>query len=249
MIGWFHIISGYFEAVCLCLPMTCVCVSCRSEKARRSGESRIRSLCLGSGSLWWWQPGIHQHACKHVCRCSIWKIKPNTKCRQEWNRAASLKGLCHSLIILKLNWTAWPSFHSLTQSLIKKFYLPVKWWFLLCNVDFMVWGEAIGISLLIQLSWITCLFWCISFLSARSSASEMERWVEDIRMAIDLAEQSSSLNTDLLSTSLADNSKLSTVGLALTAKSILLPTQTSSSSSSPLSGNRKINTISHKPCV
>ncbi|XP_030611557.1 FERM, ARHGEF and pleckstrin domain-containing protein 1-like [Archocentrus centrarchus] len=44
-----------------------------------------------------------------------------------------------------------------------------------------------------------------SVVVAASCASEMERWVEDIRMAIDLAEQSSSLNTDLLSTSLADN--------------------------------------------
>ena len=35
----------------------------------------------------------------------------------------------------------------------------------------------------------------------------MERWVEDIRMAIDLAEQSSSPNTDLLFSGLPDNSK------------------------------------------
>uniref|UniRef100_A0A4W6DJW9 FERM, ARHGEF and pleckstrin domain-containing protein 1 n=1 Tax=Lates calcarifer TaxID=8187 RepID=A0A4W6DJW9_LATCA len=39
-----------------------------------------------------------------------------------------------------------------------------------------------------------------SVVVAASCASEMERWVEDIRMAIDLAEQSSGLNTDLLST-------------------------------------------------
>uniref|UniRef100_A0A3Q4G9T3 FERM, ARHGEF and pleckstrin domain-containing protein 1 n=1 Tax=Neolamprologus brichardi TaxID=32507 RepID=A0A3Q4G9T3_NEOBR len=44
-----------------------------------------------------------------------------------------------------------------------------------------------------------------SVVVAASCASEMERWVEDIRMAIDLAEQSSSLNNDLLSTSLSDN--------------------------------------------
>lgn len=47
----------------------------------------------------------------------------------------------------------------------------------------------------------------LCFLSASSCASEMERWVEDIRMAIDLAEHSSSPGTDLLSTSLSDNSK------------------------------------------
>lgn len=35
----------------------------------------------------------------------------------------------------------------------------------------------------------------------------MERWIEDIRMAIDLAEQSSSPHTDLLSTSPSDNSE------------------------------------------
>uniref|UniRef100_A0A671XW02 FERM, ARHGEF and pleckstrin domain-containing protein 1 n=1 Tax=Sparus aurata TaxID=8175 RepID=A0A671XW02_SPAAU len=46
-----------------------------------------------------------------------------------------------------------------------------------------------------------------SVVVAASCASEMERWVEDIRMAIDLAEQSSSPNADLLSTSLSDNSK------------------------------------------
>lgn len=40
-----------------------------------------------------------------------------------------------------------------------------------------------------------------------SCASEMERWMEDIRMAIDLAEQSSSPHTDLLSTSPSDNSE------------------------------------------
>uniref|UniRef100_A0A3B5AJQ1 FERM, ARHGEF and pleckstrin domain-containing protein 1 n=1 Tax=Stegastes partitus TaxID=144197 RepID=A0A3B5AJQ1_9TELE len=50
-----------------------------------------------------------------------------------------------------------------------------------------------------------------SVVVAASCASEMERWVEDIRMAIDLAEQSSSPSTDLLSTSLSDN-KLSEDG-------------------------------------
>ncbi|XP_041834153.1 FERM, ARHGEF and pleckstrin domain-containing protein 1-like isoform X3 [Melanotaenia boesemani] len=50
-----------------------------------------------------------------------------------------------------------------------------------------------------------------SVVVAASCASEMERWVEDIRMAIDLAEQSSSPNVDLLSTSPSDN-KLSEDG-------------------------------------
>ncbi|CAJ1086766.1 FERM%2C ARHGEF and pleckstrin domain-containing protein 1-like isoform X1 [Xyrichtys novacula] len=50
-----------------------------------------------------------------------------------------------------------------------------------------------------------------SVVVAASCAAEMERWVEDIRMAIDLAEQSSSPNTDLVSTSLSDN-KLSEDG-------------------------------------
>uniref|UniRef100_A0A673BYT2 FERM, ARHGEF and pleckstrin domain-containing protein 1 n=1 Tax=Sphaeramia orbicularis TaxID=375764 RepID=A0A673BYT2_9TELE len=44
-----------------------------------------------------------------------------------------------------------------------------------------------------------------SIVVAASCTSEMERWVEDIRMAIDLAEQSSSPHTDLLSTSPIDN--------------------------------------------
>lgn len=40
-----------------------------------------------------------------------------------------------------------------------------------------------------------------------SCVSEMERWLEDIRMAIDLAEQSISPNTDLFSVGLPDNSE------------------------------------------
>uniref|UniRef100_A0A8C4GMR7 FERM, ARHGEF and pleckstrin domain-containing protein 1 n=1 Tax=Dicentrarchus labrax TaxID=13489 RepID=A0A8C4GMR7_DICLA len=44
-----------------------------------------------------------------------------------------------------------------------------------------------------------------SVVVAASCASEMERWVEDIRMAIDLAEQSSSPSTDLLSTKLSED--------------------------------------------
>ncbi|TNN56463.1 FERM, RhoGEF and pleckstrin domain-containing protein 1 [Liparis tanakae] len=50
-----------------------------------------------------------------------------------------------------------------------------------------------------------------SVVVAASCASEMERWVEDIRMAIDLAEQSSSPDTDLLPASPSDN-KLSEDG-------------------------------------
>uniref|UniRef100_A0A7N6BI58 FERM, ARHGEF and pleckstrin domain-containing protein 1 n=1 Tax=Anabas testudineus TaxID=64144 RepID=A0A7N6BI58_ANATE len=53
------------------------------------------------------------------------------------------------------------------------------------------------------------IFFCLKFkqtLKIKTSLVEfMERWVEDIRMAIDLAEQSSSPNTDLLSTSPSDN--------------------------------------------
>lgn len=52
-------------------------------------------------------------------------------------------------------------------------------------------------------------------LCVSSCASEMERWVEDIRMAIDLAEQSSSPHTDLLSTSPTDNSKPAFVSITL----------------------------------
>lgn len=48
---------------------------------------------------------------------------------------------------------------------------------------------------------------CPGFFSPSSCASEMERWLEDIRMAIDLAEQSISPNTDLLSDGLPGNSK------------------------------------------
>ncbi|XP_051913740.1 FERM, ARHGEF and pleckstrin domain-containing protein 1-like [Hippocampus zosterae] len=44
-----------------------------------------------------------------------------------------------------------------------------------------------------------------SVVVAASCAAEMERWVEDIRMAIDLAEQSDGPRADLLSTSPSDN--------------------------------------------
>lgn len=88
---------------------------------------------------------------------------------------------------------------------------------------------------------LTCLLPAVS-----SCTSEMERWVEDIRMAIDLAEQSSSLNNDLLSTSLSDNSKSSTVGLTLNVKLILLPAQTPHHHHICQDcGNQKINKISH----
>ncbi|KAK7893094.1 hypothetical protein WMY93_022246 [Mugilogobius chulae] len=50
-----------------------------------------------------------------------------------------------------------------------------------------------------------------SVVVAASCASEMERWVEDIRMAIDLAEQSNDTLSDLLCTSPTDN-KLSGEG-------------------------------------
>ncbi|XP_061620201.1 FERM, ARHGEF and pleckstrin domain-containing protein 1-like isoform X2 [Phyllopteryx taeniolatus] len=47
-----------------------------------------------------------------------------------------------------------------------------------------------------------------SVVVAASCAAEMERWVEDIRMAIDLAEQSNGLHMDLLSTSPSDKKLL-----------------------------------------
>ncbi|XP_075994071.1 FERM, ARHGEF and pleckstrin domain-containing protein 1-like [Genypterus blacodes] len=50
-----------------------------------------------------------------------------------------------------------------------------------------------------------------SVVVAASCAAEMERWVEDIRMAMDLSEQSSSPHSDLLSSSLSEN-KLSEDG-------------------------------------
>lgn len=55
--------------------------------------------------------------------------------------------------------------------------------------------------------------WCLisplikAVLHVHSCKSEMEQWVEDIRMAIDLAEQSSVPDAGLLSTSPADNSE------------------------------------------
>ncbi|XP_056226070.1 FERM, ARHGEF and pleckstrin domain-containing protein 1-like isoform X1 [Seriola aureovittata] len=51
-----------------------------------------------------------------------------------------------------------------------------------------------------------------SVVVAASCASEMERWVEDIRMAIDLAEQSSSPSADLLPAGVSDNKLLEDSG-------------------------------------
>ncbi|XP_035985404.1 FERM, ARHGEF and pleckstrin domain-containing protein 1 isoform X2 [Fundulus heteroclitus] len=51
-----------------------------------------------------------------------------------------------------------------------------------------------------------------SIVVAASCAAEMERWVEDIRMAIDLAEQGSGPNADLLSTSPPESKPLEDVG-------------------------------------
>uniref|UniRef100_A0A1A8V658 FERM, ARHGEF and pleckstrin domain-containing protein 1 n=1 Tax=Nothobranchius furzeri TaxID=105023 RepID=A0A1A8V658_NOTFU len=54
-----------------------------------------------------------------------------------------------------------------------------------------------------------------SVVVAASCGTEMERWVEDIRMAIDLAEQSSVSNTELLSTSPQDKKLLEDAGAEL----------------------------------
>uniref|UniRef100_A0A1A8J284 FERM, ARHGEF and pleckstrin domain-containing protein 1 n=2 Tax=Nothobranchius kuhntae TaxID=321403 RepID=A0A1A8J284_NOTKU len=54
-----------------------------------------------------------------------------------------------------------------------------------------------------------------SVVVAASCGTEMERWVEDIRMAIDLAEQSSLSNTELLSTSPQDKKLLEDAGAEL----------------------------------
>lgn len=62
----------------------------------------------------------------------------------------------------------------------------------------------------IQMVSVQCHRWdrisLIVSLFPSSCLAEMERWLEDIRMAIDLAEQSTSPNTDLLSTGLPGNS-------------------------------------------
>lgn len=66
-----------------------------------------------------------------------------------------------------------------------------------------------------------------SIVVAASCAAEMERWVEDIRMAIDLAEQSSSLNADLLSTSPPDTKPLEDVGAELESEEELCGSRSS----------------------
>ncbi|XP_029303413.1 FERM, ARHGEF and pleckstrin domain-containing protein 1-like isoform X2 [Cottoperca gobio] len=66
-----------------------------------------------------------------------------------------------------------------------------------------------------------------SVVVAASCASEMERWVEDIRMAIDLAEQSSSSATDLLSTSPSDNKLLEDGGAELESEEELCGSRSS----------------------
>nr|XP_046237982.1 FERM, ARHGEF and pleckstrin domain-containing protein 1-like [Scatophagus argus] len=66
-----------------------------------------------------------------------------------------------------------------------------------------------------------------SVVVAASCASEMELWVEDIRMAIDLAEQSSSLDADLLSNSLSDNKLLEDGGAELESEEELCGSRSS----------------------
>ncbi|KAL1021690.1 hypothetical protein UPYG_G00016670 [Umbra pygmaea] len=58
------------------------------------------------------------------------------------------------------------------------------------------WGVPHSFTLFVQRQ---------SIVVAASCESEMEKWVEDIRMAIDLAEQSNGPSTDLLSPSLTDS--------------------------------------------
>ncbi|XP_015246926.1 PREDICTED: FERM, RhoGEF and pleckstrin domain-containing protein 1-like isoform X4 [Cyprinodon variegatus] len=63
-----------------------------------------------------------------------------------------------------------------------------------------------------------------SVVVAASCAAEMERWVEDIRMAIDLAEQGTTPNTDLLST---DSKPLEEVGSELESEEELCGSRSS----------------------
>lgn len=127
------------------------CDFCRSEKVRRSGESPIRSLSMGSASLWWWPPGTRWLTLIHINDDKT--VGPS---HLLWRKLRIVCKVNNGII-----------FVSSFQSLLPLFSL---------------------------------------FLS--SCVSEMERWLEDIRMAIDLAEQSISPNTDLLSASLPDNSKV-----------------------------------------
>ncbi|XP_014831792.1 PREDICTED: FERM, RhoGEF and pleckstrin domain-containing protein 1-like isoform X2 [Poecilia mexicana] len=66
-----------------------------------------------------------------------------------------------------------------------------------------------------------------SVVVAASCAAEMERWVEDIRMAIDLAEQSSSPNAELLSTSPPDTKPLEDAGAELESEEELCGSRSS----------------------
>uniref|UniRef100_A0A3Q3WLU1 FERM, ARHGEF and pleckstrin domain-containing protein 1 n=1 Tax=Mola mola TaxID=94237 RepID=A0A3Q3WLU1_MOLML len=66
-----------------------------------------------------------------------------------------------------------------------------------------------------------------SVVVAASCASEMERWVEDIRMAIDLAEQSNSPQADLLTASLSENKLLEDGGAELESEEELCGSRSS----------------------
>ncbi|PWA33809.1 hypothetical protein CCH79_00017222 [Gambusia affinis] len=66
-----------------------------------------------------------------------------------------------------------------------------------------------------------------SVVVAASCAAEMERWVEDIRMAIDLAEQSSGPNAELLSTSPPDTKPLDDAGAELESEEELCGSRSS----------------------
>ncbi|XP_062303682.1 FERM, ARHGEF and pleckstrin domain-containing protein 1 isoform X1 [Osmerus eperlanus] len=85
-----------------------------------------------------------------------------------------------------------------------------------------------------------------SLVVAASSSSEMEKWVEDIRMAIDLAEQSSGPSTDLLSSSLTDSKSPEEGGLEQESEEELSASRTSLERQAPHRGNTTVHVCWHR---
>uniref|UniRef100_A0A3B3T907 FERM, ARHGEF and pleckstrin domain-containing protein 1 n=1 Tax=Paramormyrops kingsleyae TaxID=1676925 RepID=A0A3B3T907_9TELE len=81
---------------------------------------------------------------------------------------------------------------------------------------------------------------------AASSASEMEKWMEDIRMAVDLAEKSSGLSSDLLASSLGNKKSPEDSALEQESEDDLSASRTSLERQAPNRGNTTVHVCWHR---
>ncbi|XP_048834404.1 FERM, ARHGEF and pleckstrin domain-containing protein 1 isoform X2 [Brienomyrus brachyistius] len=81
---------------------------------------------------------------------------------------------------------------------------------------------------------------------AASSASEMEKWMEDIKMAVDLAEKSSGLSSDLLASSLGNKKSPEDSALEQESEDDLSASRTSLERQAPNRGNTTVHVCWHR---